>query len=146
MTLVKNYLNSEFAKIELEHKDFSGTGHSKLKPSYKKRIRDLNNTKLRPSEVIDFHEISGIKPINLEFSFRKTKRAWGVAWGVEERVILYRHSVGVYIHELAHIVVERDRKNGKYEGWGRIKPHGYEFTETLQELMDDWETTPFKEN
>ncbi len=88
--------------------DFPGTGQHYL--NYPKTIQVmLQNTPISLDEAIQFTSVvafmQGQEPITVEFSERKTKRGWGVARPSERRIRLFRHSVGTFLHELAHITV-----------------------------------------
>ncbi len=125
----------------LTNESFVGTGNSQLSSDYIERLRILNNIPITIEHIKEFISISKIKPCKITLSMRITKSRWGTAWcDKKERIILYRHSVGVYLHEFAHVL------NNRMGLFNKAKPHGLEFAKFLEWLIDEWETTPFKNN
>lgn len=79
------------------------TGESRCRSSQDLRL-ELNNMQITPSMAKAFAD--AIYPGHLfrfTFSSRRTKNRWGTAWLSEGRLTLYRHSVHVFLHELAHL-------------------------------------------
>ncbi len=113
----------------------NGTGESQLKDIYKKKMVELNNIPITETMIFEFFLAAKIKSCSVNLSNRKTKNRWGTAWTRQNRMTIYRHSVGVFLHEFAHIFVNRDRKLGE-----SVKAHGKEFARSLEGLMDKWET------
>ena len=86
----------------LERVSYHGTGDSYVQVHQAEMIR-LENRPITPEEAGLFLQWQQI-PCTVEFSWRDTKRQWGTAWTKSRRVVLYRHSVWTFLHELAHIV------------------------------------------
>ncbi len=112
----------------------NGTGESQLKETYKKRMVELNNTPITETIICEFFLATKIPSAKVNMSNRKTKRRWGTTWTGQNRMILYRHSVGVFLHEFAHIYVNRGRNES-------VKAHGVEFARSLENLIDIWDKT-----
>jgi len=94
---------------------FPGTGESKVKTPFSRRVL-LNNTPISEKEAKDFSEWYSLnynkpKLLRLTLSNRKCKRRWGSTWPSRKRIILYRHSVGVFLHELAHVTVDDPKEH-----------------------------------
>lgn len=96
----------------MEHKYKVGTGEARVSVSHAERVR-LNNKEITPdvaSLFLTAHQI----PAKVEFSQRATMNAWGTCWSEEMRIILYRHSVWTFLHELAHVLTPKDRHAGMF--------------------------------
>jgi hypothetical protein len=114
-----------------------GTGNSKVRvPKYK--MVDLNNTAITTPKINKF--LQAVKKtynqtdsIKVVVSNRKTVRRWGTANILENKIILYRHSVWVFLHELAHLIEKPVRVNGRWDA------HGQKFGNALTELVKIWE-------
>ena len=113
----------------------NGTGESRLSKEHKVRMVNLNNSPVTLSKINAFFKINNLRPSHVNLSDRSTKCRWGTAWHTQNRLILYRHSEGVFIHELAHIHA--------YRKYSVNCKHDTVFTSVLEKLMDMWETTPF---
>lgn len=113
-----------------------GSGNSCLSKEYQEKLLVLNNKKLEFNEVKHFLEKNNIPKFPIELSNRKTKWALGICWPKQQRIRLYRHSVGIFLHETAHLVnyanFVKKKQNIKY------KPHGKEFAQVLESLIDMW--------
>jgi hypothetical protein len=118
---------------------FPGTGNSKLSKDHYERMISLNNIPITDEMIDEYFKFSHIQKCLVVLSDRPTKHRWGTAVWKKDKILLYRHSIGVFLHELAHIESYRRNKGIK------IKPHGIEFFSVLEEIIDDWETTPFKQ-
>jgi predicted metal-dependent hydrolase len=86
-----------------------------------------NNTPLSPEVARRFLDSIDMADTTVTFSKRKTKRRWGTAWKKTNRITLYRHSVWMFLHELAHI--KAPVKSG----------HGREFAQALDDLFAAWQ-------
>lgn len=84
-----------------------------------------NNQPITKSKIQSFLEFVDIKGIAVTLSNRRTRRAWGTCWPIQKRMILYRHSVWVFLHELAHIL-------------SKERGHGWDFATSLELLYDYW--------
>jgi hypothetical protein len=59
---------------------------------------------------------------------RSTSAAWGLAWDEKGLAVLYRPSVAVMLHELAHLLT-----------WAKSSSaHGKAFAENMDYLIDRW--------
>lgn len=118
----------------------AGIGNSLVKVEISNQIK-LNNVRIDKSTVQRFLDFIGVE-CRVTLSHRKTRRTWGTCWAKESRTILYRHSVWVFLHELAHIMntpVEYKIVAGYYNKWRRvIPPHGKDFAECLELLYSEW--------
>jgi len=113
-----------------------GTGVSYVTPAYKDRLMELNNQEIAYDRIIDFYILNSIKAAVVELSERDTKNTWGTAFYHQDRIILYRHSVGTFLHELAHL--ELHRKIGQC-----VPAHGLVFAKMLERLIRVWNRTEF---
>jgi len=92
-----------------------------------KTIKALNNTPIDAGAIALFlRSLSGCADIRVTLSNRRPKWRWGTAWPSERRMILYRHSVMVFLHELAHIK-------------GKTCYHRVGFARELDRLVIKWE-------
>jgi len=112
---------------------FSGTGESKVKTPEIKRVL-LNNTPINKRDAAGFsawysREYKKPRLFSLTLSNRKCKRRWGTTWPSRSRIILYRHSVSVFLHELAHITVDDPKEH-----------HGAKFSAELDNIYRAWES------
>ena len=120
----------------LSYANKPSTGESKISDDHKDRMFNLNNNSVSESLINEFFSINKIEPCDVNLSQRKTKRRWGTAWQKENRITLYRHSIGMFLHELAHIIAVRE--------FGRKgKGHNFFYWAVLEGMIDTWETTPF---
>lgn len=115
-----------------------GTGNKSCKVSAAEKLR-LTNLIVTRKDVDDFLNVlyaTGEKKIQVELSTRRTSSRWGTAWTRERRCILYRHTVWVYIHELAHVLdIKRDFTGSRIRN---NKPHGRDFGLHLKCLYELW--------
>ena len=79
-----------------------GTGHAYVQVPRAEILR-LENMPITLEDATLFLQWQQI-PLTIEFSERNTKQRWGTAWPKEGRIILYRHSIWTFLHEVAHIV------------------------------------------
>ena len=111
-----------------------GTGNSKVKVIYAYALR-LNNTIIEKEPMLEFirqyENAYQLKGATVELSNRVCKRRLGTAWPRKRRVKIYRHSVWVVLHELAHIYANSQVDN-------RLKPHGQEFADEFMRLINFW--------
>ncbi len=110
-----------------------GTGNSRCSVG-KAEMTRLNNIPITATEahVLMTHlrgkfGLDGTDPeyrrmTTFDFSDRQTTKQWGTAWPHKNRFAVYRKSVWVFLHELAHVWAPKDAK------------HGTEFGRTLDEL------------
>lgn len=111
-----------------------GSGASKCRTPKAERVK-WNNTKIDGWLLNAFSEWTyqnkhriGFEPrrMTIKLSRRRTSRTWGSAWPLQNRVNIYRHSVWVVLHEMAHII--SPPRNG-------AKPHGIKFCRTLDAMI-----------
>jgi len=82
---------------------YVGTGESHCGVSESIRVK-MNNTPITQIEAAFFaryawKQVKGTDvEINVEFSERRTTSAWGTAWRHNNRIILYRWTVGIFLH------------------------------------------------
>jgi hypothetical protein len=134
MLLSETISNSRF-----RFTDHPGTGNKSCKVSDKEKLR-LSNVLIDEAKIDEFLNIlyeSGEKKMLIELSNRRTSRAWGTAWYFDRRVKIYRHTVWVFLHEVAHVL------NIKYHPISgniirTVKPHGTDFGKHLSMLYDLW--------
>ena len=88
------------------------TGEYYVHVSRDERIR-LNNEPITGEKATLFLMWQNIVA-SVEFSNRKTEYRWGTCWQKSKRIVLYRHSVWVFLHELAHLVAPDDNHMGDY--------------------------------
>jgi hypothetical protein len=69
-------------------------------------------------------------------SNRQTVRRWGTAYYHKEKILLYRHSVWIFIHELAHIIV----RDNEIRTLSHYRAHGNKFGEILEEIALLWDS------
>ena len=103
----------------------------------KKRLIKLNNT-----AVSNYNYELFVKAMRKKFGYRskiriilsnrKTKITWGTSTFLESRIDLYRHSVLIFLHELAHLFA--------YNKNMYIERHGLLFAKTLEKLIEEWTT------
>jgi hypothetical protein len=83
---------------------------------------------IKPAQAkafMDFHGYSHLYTIG--WSYRQTTTVWGTAWPKERRAIIYRWTVDVFLHELAHLIAGPE-----------CIAHGAEFAKILDELIVNW--------
>lgn len=106
------------------------SGESRCKTAPALRV-ELQNLPLQEGWIEDFCEYIGpvwpLAPkVDVTLSSRETKWRWGTAWPTQRRMTLYRHSVGIFLHELAHLMVPQ--RNG----------HNRVFATCLDGLINMW--------
>ncbi len=128
----------------MKHTDYTGTGESKCKYPKNRRVV-LNNIPISKKTCYQFIKYLGMENegVTIEFSNRNTIQMWGRAFYADKRILLYRKSVGIFLHELAHII--------SYYGLNRMPItttllHDYKFCKTLDSLCSQWESNLWKEN
>ncbi len=107
----------------------SGSGNSTTMVSEKEKIR-LQNTLIDTGRVQQFLNLlygMGEYKIEVQLSNRKTSHRWGTAWQYKRKVILYRHTVWTFLHEVGHILTDN-----------KAKCHGYKFGESLKMCYELW--------
>jgi hypothetical protein len=112
----------------LEKTNQCGTGEHLCKTSSATRLK-LNNTEISHEEAEELKfklqkHFLFTPHIRLEFSDRHYPRRWGSAWVASRRIKIYRHSVEVVLHELAHVLVGDPREH-----------HGKRFAATLDKCI-----------
>ena len=121
--------------MALEKTSFPGTGNSRCRVSKKKMI-EYNNIEITTKQITDFLNflsVNGyekVKKINVIISKRETSKRWGTANIDKNKILLYRHSVWVFLHELAHLISPPKSVNGRRD------IHGYDFGKSLDELFN----------
>lgn len=109
-----------------------GTGNSQSTVDKREMLR-LQNVEITQDEINSFLNYLydlGEENIEVKLSNRKTKYRWGTAWGFKRRVILYRHSVWCFLHEIAHVLNYSQNK--------KKKSHGKEFGSWLDLMYEIW--------
>jgi hypothetical protein len=91
-----------------------GSGNSWC-PTPRAEIMRLTNEEIDRETAILFLKWQQI-PLTLQWSSRKTKNRWGVAFYDDNRIILYRKDVWTFLHETAHIVARGKEGHGKTFG------------------------------
>ena len=86
----------------MEETRYIGTGNSYVQVNSAEILR-LENTPITAEQIGLFLGWQQI-PARVELSSRNTKQRWGTAIASEGRIILYRHSVWTFLHEIAHII------------------------------------------
>ena len=89
-------------EVYMEHVKECGTGNSYVQVAQSEMLR-LENVPLSMEMATLFLHWQKIS-LTLEFSQRDTKSRWGTAWPKKRKVVLYRHSVWTFLHEVAHVV------------------------------------------
>jgi len=122
----------------LSYSNSVGTGHSKVRIPKVEMVK-ANNTPISRKEVKEFmNHISKIhsntKNLDIQLSNRKTSRRWGTAFPFKRKIILYRHSVLVFLHEVAHFVSPPEKVGGKRD------IHGSKFGLALTDLYREWKS------
>jgi len=123
----------------LTYSNSAGSGNSKVKLPKSEMVK-ANNTPISRKEVTDFMRyISGAYPnlpkLFIQLSNRPTTRRWGTAFPRQNKIILYRHSVFVFLHELAHFVAPPDKVF-----CGPRDIHGVKFGQALTNLYKEWKS------
>src|SRR4030042_4822372 len=111
-------------EVIMDRTDKIGTGEDLVRVPLAERIR-LNNTPLNIGDAQAFLEWQQL-PVRVEFSYQHTKRRWGSAWPKERRIVLYRHTVWIFLHDLAHVLCNP----GEH--------HGHRFARCLEGLYLKW--------
>ena len=115
-----------------------GTGNKSTKVTKSEKVR-LANIIITNIEVINFLKLlyrMGEAKIQVNLSNRRTSKQWGVARTNQRRVVIYRHTIWVFLHEIAHILdVKKDFTGRRIRN---NKPHGREFGIQLKMLYDLW--------
>lgn len=117
----------------MEHANFQGTGNSLCKVPKSEMLRLQNQPIVEPEADLFLwwccaNKVSPVDKVShccVEFSSRKTRRRLGTAYHKDCRIILYRHSVWIFLHELAHLM-----PNGR--------GHGISFAKNLDQLYHLW--------
>lgn len=65
-------------------------------------------------------------------SNRKTVKRWGTACPDKTKILMYRHSVWIFLHELSHLISPPVRVGNKWD------IHGQHFGSTLTKLYQIW--------
>ncbi len=119
----------------MEYTNSPGTGNSSSKINKTKMI-EYNNIKIdrkRVNSILNKIEKEfGISNVNVELSNRDTKRRWGTAFLNQNKIIIYRHSLHVLLHELAHIITYNRYKSVYHIGI--VKPHGKQYGTALRQV------------
>ncbi len=108
-----------------------GTGNSKTRLPEKIMI-DLNNKEINIKQISDFLGFIKTKDVKVNVSNRNTSNTWGSACPYRKYINLYRHSVWVFLHELAHIISPPKKVNGRRD------IHGQDFGNALRNLVNQW--------
>lgn len=135
--------NSRFAV-----RNQSGSGNSTCPVPKAEQIR-LQNYLIDDAIVSDFLQTlydTGEEAISVELSQRRTSRQWGTAWGQQRKVVIYRHTAWVMLHEIAHILNDGDARadakrdnpiNPQYWNFKR-KAHGRQFGKYQETMYELW--------
>jgi hypothetical protein len=116
-----------------------GSGNKSCKVAQDEKLR-LSNILISRADADEFLKVlyaTGEKQISVEISDRRTSKRWGTAWTYKRKVIIYRHTVWVFLHELAHIL---DVKQSFATGLAvaSCKPHGHDFGSHLSCMYEIW--------
>ena len=126
----------------------SGSGNSTCPVPKAEQVRLINHL-IDEDVVADFLQTlydMGEDVISVELSNRRTSSRWGTAWPHKRKVIIYRHTAWVLIHEVAHIINDADARvdakkanpiNPQYWEYKR-KSHGRQFGKYQETLYDLW--------
>lgn len=114
--------------IGMAYADRPSTGESLVRTPASRRV-SLNNEPITRAKAESFLKVAGAESITLQFSNRNTRRRWGTAFYASGRVILYRHSTWMFLHEVAHIL---DWRRNKQTG------HGPSYARMLDDLHTKW--------
>ena len=111
-----------------------GTGNNEVRLPKDVMVK-WNNIPIHEVDAWRFAEAIGFGEVEIVFSNRRTKRRWGSCkWWFNNRppkLLIYRHSVWVFLHEFAHAITHLT--------YGlRASTHGPEFGSTLTMLYDRW--------
>lgn len=106
-------------------------GESKVKSIPWKERNRLNNEKITRYMARNFLVFllmnKKIKhPIKISFSKETPKKLWGISYNWCRTLILYRHSVWVLLHEMAHVCAPN------------LSLHDERFAKQLQKLYGYW--------
>jgi len=122
------------------YKSFPGSGN------YSARVPRNEMVKLNNINIAKYDFNAFIKMINkkyfekdinifIDLNYRICKYSWGVAYYSKKKVILYRHSIWIFLHEIAHIY---DYHINSMESQYRRRPHGRMFGEILNRIYKLW--------
>jgi len=134
----------------MDEKDADGTGHNQVSIP-KSKLIELNNTVIDKTTLIKTLEEAdregAMNDVMIEFPKRETKRRWGTArfdkiTGRATKVMIYRPSVMVVLHELAHVL----QMNSNDPIVKNSKPHGVQFARKLENLIKTYEAIANPEN
>lgn len=119
-----------------------GTGNKSCRVNADEKLR-LTNVLIDRAQANEFLKVlyaTGEAPILVDFSNRRTSTRWGTAWSIMRRVTIYRHTVWVFLHELAHILDVKKEFTGYPAGYTvpSRKPHGPDFGSHLTCLYEMW--------
>jgi predicted metal-dependent hydrolase len=109
----------------LRKSNCTGTGNDRCNVERDEMVR-LNNIPIERIQIINFTKKLGLYgKTHVILSNRKTVARWGTCWTQTGRIILYRHSVWIFLHELAHIA-------------SKSPGHGSDFGDALDTLYLEW--------
>lgn len=91
-----------------------GTGESYTRVSRTEILR-LTNAPI-DMETAKLFLIANQIPCKITFSNRKCKMQWGTAWRKDKRIVLYRHCVWTFLHEVAHTIADPGIHHGPQFG------------------------------
>lgn len=101
-----------------------------------KKYKELNHQEISRYQINKFLKHLSVDNVKVTFSNAKVKEdkliIWGYYFGFCKTIVLYRHSVWVFLHELAHHLSRRS------QSWQKIPPHGKIFNDKLKFLYDEW--------
>jgi hypothetical protein len=117
-----------------------GTGNKSCKgvtDAEKLRLVNVLIDRAGMDEFLNVLYANGEKKMDITLSPRRTTKRWGSAWYMERRVKLYRHTVWIFLHEVAHIMdVHTSLATGARVR--NVKPHGLDFGRHLTQLYNLW--------
>lgn len=134
----------------MDKKDTDGTGHNQVSIP-KSKLIELNNTVIDKTTLIktlkEADREGAMNDVMIEFPIRETKRRWGTtrfdrATKIATKAIIYRPSVMVVLHELAHVL----QMNSNDPIVKNSKPHGAQFARKLENLIKTYEAIANPEN
>lgn len=120
-------LHGNISNSRFPYTTHPGSGNKSCKVKASEKLR-LSNILIDQAGVDEFMKVlyaTGEKVMSIKLSDRFCRNRWGSAWRLERRVAIYRHTVWVFLHEVAHILDIKKSFTG--ERVAGVKPHGRDF-------------------
>lgn len=118
-----------------------GTGNKSTKgvtDAEKLRLTNVLIDRAGMDEFLNLLYDNGEAKMDITLSDRRTTRRWGSAFYMDRRVILYRHTVWVFLHEVAHVMDVHTSVFNSAQRVRTVKPHGPNFGFHLSRLYEVW--------